>query len=145
MTWFWIFSLAFLIIKLFTSPPNIVVGWALKKFELHQQLDPNETKITWNGNELGQEAKQEFISYFNESTFLKKLYIFPGHEPLFLEPKTEIPPFNVRVTKGNKTVQYLVYSTEGNVNVVKHYKKKVIAYTVHSEKLLNFILIDKAS
>ena len=139
MAWFWIFSALFLIIKFITSPPNIVVGWALKKFELHQQLDPNQTTITFNDNDLGKEAKQQFTSYINESIFLKKHYIFPGHENLFLEPKTDIPPFIVNVTKGNKNVQYVVYSTDGNVNIVKQYKKKVIAYSVHSEKLLNYI------
>lgn len=143
MAWFWIFSALFLIIKFITSPPNIVVGWALKKFELHQQLDPNQTTITFNDNDLGKEAKQQFTSYFNESIFLKKHYIFPGHENLFLEPKTDTPPFVVNVTKGNKNVQYVVYSTDGNVNIVKHYKKKVIAYSVHSEKLLNYILTYK--
>lgn len=143
MTWFWIFSALFFFIKFITSPPNIVVGWALKKFELHQQLDSNQTTITYNGNNLGEEAKLQFTSYFNESTFLKKHYIFPGHEKLFLEPKTDIPPFVVNVTKGNKIIQYLVYSTDGNVEVVKQYKKKVIAYSVHSEKLLNYILTYK--
>lgn len=143
MTWFWIFSALFLIIKFITSPPNIVVGWALKKFELHQQLDPNHLTITYNGKVLEEEAKKQLTTYFNESTFLKKHYIFPGHEKLFLEPKTDVPPFVINVIKGKKNIQYFVYSTEGQVDIVKQYKKKVIAYSVHSDNLLNYILTYK--
>ena len=138
MTWFWIFTVIFFFIKLITSPPNIVAGWFIKKFELHQKLDPQNITVTFNGKNLEEEEKIRFTDYFNEATFLKKHYIFPGHEKLFLEPETNVPPFVVNVKKGKKDIHFFVYKSEDHVDVVKQYKEKVVSYSINSDNLLRF-------
>ncbi|MFJ7950121.1 YfmQ family protein [Lysinibacillus sp. NPDC096418] len=138
MTWVWVGSILFFILKLLMSPPSALVAWVLTKFALHPKLDSKDVTVTFNGKHLKEEEKNRFTDYFNEANFLKKHYIFPGNEKLFLHPETNVTPFVINVKKGKKDVNFFVYSTDNQVDVVKQDKKKVISYSINSENLLNF-------
>ncbi|MEO4054899.1 YfmQ family protein [Solibacillus sp. CAU 1738] len=127
------------IIKLLMSPPNAAVGWFLNKFELHQKLDSKNVTVTFNGKNLEEEDKIRFTDYFSEAIFIKKNYIFPGNEKLFLHPETNVIPFVINVKKGKKDVNFFIYSSDNYVDVVKQYKEKVISYSLSSDYLQKFI------
>lgn len=138
MTWAVAISFAVgVIIKLIMSPPSAVVEWILGKFALHQKLKSNEVTVTFNGNPLEEEEKSRFTAYFNEATFLKKYYIFPGNEALFLNPDASVPPIVVHLNRGKTSVNLYVYCYESHVDIVKQYKKKVLSYCLRSEHLQN--------
>ena len=140
MTWIWVISVVFFILKLLMSPPSALVAWVLKKFELHPQLDSKDITVTFNGKHLEEEEKIRFTDCFNEANFLKKHYIFPGNEKLFLYPETNVTPFVINVKRGKKDINFFVYSAENHVDVVKQYKEKVVSYSLNSDDLVNFTM-----
>ena len=143
MTWVWAIAIVFFILKLLMSPPSVLVAWVLSKFELHPKLDSKDVTVTFNGKHLEEEEKNRFTEYFNEANFLKKHYIFPGNEKSFLSPETNITPFVINVKKGKKDVNFFVYSSDNNVDVVKQYKEKVASYSLNSDNLQKFTLSTK--
>ncbi|MFS0639109.1 YfmQ family protein [Mesobacillus foraminis] len=138
MTWTVVIFIVGLILKFIMSPPSAVVAWVLSKFALHPILDPKEVAITFNGKHLEEDGKIRFTKYFNESIFLRKYYIFPGNEKLFLYPETDVTPFIINIKKGRKEVKLFVYSYDDHVDVVKQYKKKVESYSLRSDGIQNF-------
>ena len=138
MTWIWVSSILFFILKLLMSPPSALVAWVVTKFAVHPKLDSKDVTVTFNGNHLEEEAKIRFTDYFNEANFLKKHYIFPGNEKLFLHPENNVTPFVITVKKGKKDVNFFVYSSDNQVNVVKQDKEKVVSYSLNSDNLLKF-------
>ncbi|MBA9028394.1 MULTISPECIES: YfmQ family protein [Bacillaceae] len=144
MTWTVVISLVIgFILKFLLSPPSAMVGWVLGKFELHPKLESKEVTVTFNGKNLKEEEKVRFTDYFNEADFLKKYYIFPGNEKLFLHPETNVTPFVINVKKGKKEVYFFVYNYDNHVDVVKQSKKKVVSYSLSSDNLQKFTLPTK--
>ncbi|MGE7841346.1 YfmQ family protein [Lysinibacillus sp. NPDC093712] len=137
MTWGLIITIVIgSIVKLLMSPPSIVVAWTVSKFELHKKLDSKDVTVTYNGKNLEEVEKNRFTDYFNEASFLKKHYIFPGNEKLFLEPESNVTPFVINVKKGKKEdVHFFVFHYDNHVDVVKKYKEKVVSYSISSEHL----------
>ncbi|MGE8000431.1 YfmQ family protein [Lysinibacillus sp. NPDC093190] len=130
------------IIKLLMSPPSIAVAWGVSKFELHKKLDAKDVTVTFNGTNLEEEEKNRFTDYFNKASFLKKYYIFPGNEKLFLQPETNVTPFVINVKRGKKEdVNFFVFSYDNHVDVVKKCKEKVVSYSISSEYLQNFSIL----
>ena len=82
----------------------------------------------------GQE-KRTFIEQFNASTVLKKYYVFPGNEPLFLNRKDSGEPIRIETTHGRKKQTIFVFPYQSHVDVVRQSKKEVIAYSVRSKTL----------
>ena len=139
MTWGLVMTIVIgSIVKLVMSPPSIVVGWTVSKFELHKKLDAKDVTVTYNGKKLEEEEKSRFTNYFNEASFLKKHYIFPGNEKLFLEPESNITPFVINFKKGKKDIHFFVFNYDNHVDIVKKYKEKVVSYSVSSDCLQNF-------
>lgn len=128
------------ILKLLMSPPSAAVAWVLSKFELHKKLDSKDVTVTFNGKDLEEEDKIIFIDYFNKAIFLKKYYIFPGNEKLFLQPETNVLPFVINVKRGNQDVNFFIFNYDNHVDVVKKYKEKVISYSLSSEYLQNYTI-----
>jgi len=128
------------IIKLLMSPPSIAVAWTVNKFELHKELDSKEVTVTFNGNNLEEGEKIRFIDVFNKAIFLKKYYIFPGNEKLFLRPETNVTPFVINLKSGKKDVDFLIFPYDDHVDVVKKRKEKVISYSLSSENLQKFTI-----
>ncbi|KOP80357.1 hypothetical protein AMS59_02900 [Lysinibacillus sp. FJAT-14745] len=128
------------IIKLLMSPPSIAVGWGVSKFELHKKLNSKDVTVTFNGMNLEEEEKNRFTDNFNKASFLKKHYIFPGNEKLFLQPETNVTPFIMNVKRGKKDVHFFVFSYDNHVDVVKKYKEKVVSYSISSEYLQKFTI-----
>jgi len=126
------------IIKLLMSPPSAAVAWGLSKIELHKKLDSKDVTVTFNGRDLEEEEKIRFTDYFNKASFLKKHYIFPGNEKLFLQPESNVTPFVINIKRGKKDVNFFVFSYDNHVDVVKKYKEKVVSYSISSEYLQNF-------
>lgn len=136
MTWPVVISLVIgIIIKLVMSPPSAVVEWVTSKFALHPKLNSKDINVTYNGEQLEEEEKFRFTNYFNEATFLKKYYIFPGNEKLFLHPETNVTPIVIYVKRGKKEVNIFVYIYDNHVDVVKQHNKKVFSYRLSSDNL----------
>ncbi|AMO33475.1 YfmQ family protein [Lysinibacillus sp. fkY74-1] len=128
------------IIKLLMSPPSIAVAWLVNKFELHKELDSKEVTISFKGKNLEEREKIRFIDFFNKAIFLKKYYIFPGNEKLFLQPETNVTPFIINLKSGKKDVNFLIFPYDNHVDVVRKRKEKVISYSLSSESLQNFTI-----
>jgi len=126
---------------LVTCLPNDAVAWILRKFELHSKLDAEEASISFDGKALDEQARLDFIHYFNEAAFMKKQHIFPGNEDLFLHPKDKTVPFIIDTKKGKHAVRMFVYFEQDKIEVVKQYKKKLYAYSLRSAEAVDPQLI----
>ncbi|MCP3764692.1 YfmQ family protein [Domibacillus sp. A3M-37] len=115
--------------------PTFVVEGLINKFEMHAKLSDENVIVTIDGKRLEDEDKIQVVNYFNEATVLKKYYIFPGNEQLFLQPENGGTPLVIDAKRGKKDVKLFVYSYKDHVDVVRQYKKKVIAYSVLSDSL----------
>lgn len=143
MTWTaLLIIMAGILLKMLTSPPSALVGWVLSKFALHPKLDPNEVIITFNEKTLEEKEKIKYIDFFNDAIFLERIHIFPGSEEKFLHPDINIIPYVINVKRGKKEVKFLVYCEEDNILVVKQWKKKVASYSLRSESLQNFTILN---
>jgi hypothetical protein len=144
MTWTIAISVAIgIIFKFVMSPPSLIVEWVVSRFALHPKLNSNDVIVTFLSEHLVGEEKISFINYFNEATFLKKYYIFPGNESLFLHPESNLTPFVINLKKGNKDVNFYVYCYDDHIDVVKQYKKQVASYRLSSDYLQKFIITTK--
>ncbi|MFE0502950.1 YfmQ family protein [Peribacillus butanolivorans] len=120
---------------LVTCLPTDAVNWILSKFKLHSELSDANCIVTNDGKRLEGEDKIQVINYFNEAIFLKKNHIFPGNEQLFLHPENSGTPLVIDTKRGKKDVRLLVYIYNDHVDVVKQYKKKLVAYSLLSDSL----------
>ncbi|MEF2097420.1 YfmQ family protein [Bacillus sp. CFBP9009] len=120
---------------LVTCLPTDAVNWILSKFKIHSEISDSNAIVTFDGKRLEGENKIQVINYFNEAKFLKKNHIFPGNEQLFLHPENSGTPIIIDVKRGKNDVRLFVYIYNDHVDVVKQYKKKVVAYSLLSESL----------
>lgn len=120
---------------LVTCLPTDAVNWILSKFKIHSEISDSNAIVTFDGKRLEGEDKMQVINYFNEAKFLKKNHIFPGNEKLFLHPENSGTPIIIDVKRGKNDVRLFVYIYNDHVDVVKQYKKKVVAYSLLSESL----------
>ncbi len=118
---------------LVTCLPTDAVNWILSKFKIHSEISDSNAIVTFDGKRLEGEDKIQVINYFNEAKFLKKNHIFPGNEQLFLHPENSGTPIIIDVKRGKNDVRFFVYIYSDHVDVVKQYKKKVVAYSLLSE------------
>ena len=121
-----------------------IVGWFLSKFSLHPELDSKDITVTFNGTQLDAKKKNRFIEYFNEAQFLKRNHIFPGTENSFLQPETDVLPFVINVKSRKKEMNFFLYRYDDHIDVIKKWKNKVASYSLSSEKLQNFTIVEKA-
>ncbi|EJS71225.1 hypothetical protein CN425_05780 [Bacillus cereus] len=126
-TWFIVTLFIFGALKvLVSSMPTSVVESIISRFELHQKLDEEHTTVSLDGKNIEGEKKLQFIHEFNEALFLDKHY-FP--------PQGEGTPIIIETKKGKRTITLSIYSYEEHVDVIKQYKKKVVAYRLRSKSL----------
>ncbi|WP_129726540.1 MULTISPECIES: YfmQ family protein [Bacillaceae] len=118
-----------------SSLPNNTVGWLIGKFELHSKLNEENVCVTVAGKTLEGEDKAQVIHDFNEATFVERYPVFPGYEQAYLHPENGGNPLVIDTKGRKKTVRLFVYIYDGHVNVVKQYKKKVVAYKLLSDSL----------
>lgn len=107
----------------------------LGKFQIHSKLNEETSTITIDGKAVEDQVKKQVIHDFNEASFLKQHYIFPGNEHLFLHPENAETPLVIQSKKGKKEIQLFLYSYSEHVDVVKKNKNKVVAYSLRSEAL----------
>ncbi|MGE6589159.1 YfmQ family protein [Bacillus mycoides] len=126
-TWFIVTLFIFGALKvLVSSMPTSVVESIISRFELHQKLDEENTTVTVDGESIEGEMKLQVIHEFNEALFLDKHY-FP--------PQGNGTPIVMETKKGKREIRFSIYSYEEHVDVVKQYKKKVVAYRLRSKNL----------
>jgi hypothetical protein len=126
-TWFIVTLFIFGALKvLVSSMPTSVVESIISRFELHQKLDEENTTVTVDGKSIEGEMKLQVIHEFNEALFLDKHY-FP--------PQGNGTPIVMETKKGKREIRFSIYSYEEHVDVVKQYKKKVVAYRLRSKSL----------
>ena len=126
-TWFIVTLFIFGALKvLASSMPTSVVESIISRFELHQKLDEENTSISIDGKNIEGEKKLQVIHEFNEALFLDKHY-FP--------PRGEGTPIVIDTKKGNKEIRFSLYSHEEHVDVIKQYKRKIVAYRLRSKSL----------
>ncbi|MEH7120118.1 YfmQ family protein [Neobacillus vireti] len=139
MTWTIIIIILISLLKIIpTCLPTGSVEWLIKKFETHSKLSEETVTLTFGGKRLEGEAKNKVIKDFNEAIFLKKLYIFPGTEELYLNPENSEPPLIIDTKRGKNEVKLFLYRYNDRIDVVKRDKKKVMAYSLLSENLQKF-------
>ncbi|MEH7097220.1 YfmQ family protein [Neobacillus vireti] len=120
---------------LVTCLPTGTVEWLIKKFETHSKLNVENITLTIDGKYLNGEEKIKVINEFNEATFIKKHYIFPGMEEVILKPEDSKTPIIINTKTGKKEVRLFLYRYNDRVDVVKQYNKKLVAYSLLSENL----------
>jgi hypothetical protein len=126
-TWFIVTLFIFGALKvLVSSMPTSVVESIISRFELHQKLDEENTTVSLDGKNIEGEMKLQVINDFNEALFLDKHY-FPPHG--------EGTPIIIETKKGKRTIILSVYSYKEHIDVIKQYKKKVVAYRLRSKSL----------
>ncbi|ULT58249.1 YfmQ family protein [Neobacillus drentensis] len=136
MTWTIISIILISLLKiLVTCLPTGTVEWLMKKFETHSKLNVENITLTIDGKQLEVEDKIKVINDFNEAIFTKKHYIFPGTEDAFLSPEDSETPIVIDTKIGKRDVRLLLYRYNDRVDVVKKYKKKLVAYSLLSENL----------
>lgn len=118
-----------------TCLPSGVVERLLRKYEMHAKLSEANTTVNFDGTRLEGQEKAQVIHDFNEAAVLKKYYIFPGNESLFLHPENGGIPYVIETKKGRKDVKMFVYRYHDHVDIIKQSNKKVIAYSVYSDSL----------
>ncbi|MEH7626786.1 YfmQ family protein [Bacillus subtilis] len=136
MTWAIVMLILMSLVKIvLTCLPTGVIEWLLGKFEVHAKLSDENARLSLDGKRLEGAEKQKVIDQFNEAVFLEKYYIYPGDEERYLHPANGGTPLVIDTKKGKKDVKLFVYRYDDHIDVVKQYKKKVIAYRVLSESL----------
>ncbi|MFB5249580.1 hypothetical protein EXW62_17600 [Bacillus mycoides] len=126
-TWFIVTLFIFGALKvLVSSMPTSVVESIISRFELHQKLDEENTIVTVDGESIEGEMKLQVIHEFNEALFLDKHY-FP--------PQGNGTPIVMETKKGKREIRFSIYSYEEHIDVIKQYKKKVVAYRLRSKSL----------
>ncbi|HEK9102004.1 hypothetical protein KFD70_15920 [Bacillus pfraonensis] len=132
-TWFVVMLILFGAFKIIVaSIPTSVVESIISRFELHPQLNNEAVTVTVDGKRLEGEEKIQIVDYFNEAIFLEKYY-FP--------PQSSGTPLIIDTKRGKNDVRFSVYSYDDHVDVVKQYKKKVVAYSLRSKSLQNYSLL----
>ncbi|MCY8201885.1 YfmQ family protein [Bacillus subtilis] len=136
MTWAIVMLILMSLVKIvLTCLPTGVIEWLLGKFEVHAKLNGENASLSLDGKRLEGTEKQKVIDQFNEAVFLEKYYIYPGDEERYLHPENGGTPLVIDTKKGKNDVKLFVYRYDDHIDVVKQYKKKVIAYRVLSESL----------
>ncbi|MEY8348580.1 YfmQ family protein [Bacillus cereus] len=133
-TWFVVMLVIFGAFKIIVaSIPTSVVESLISRFALHPQLNAGDVTVTIDGKCLEDEEKIQMIDQFNEAIFLEKYY-FP--------PQSSGTPVVIHMKKGKNDLSYSMYSYDDHIDVVKQYKKKVVAYSLRSKELQNrFMLV----
>ncbi|MFJ9291605.1 YfmQ family protein [Bacillus halotolerans] len=136
MTWAIVMLILMSLVKIvLTCLPTGVIEWLLSKFEVHAKVNKEDAVLSVDGKRLEGEEKRNMIDQFNEAVFLEKYYIYPGDEERYLYPENGGTPLVIDTKKGKKDVKLFVYSYDDHIDVVKQYKKKVIAYRLLSESM----------
>lgn len=126
-TWFIVTLFIFGALKvLVSSMPTSVVESIISRFELHQKLDEEHTTVSLDGKNIEGEKKLQVIHEFNEALFLDKHYFPPHGEGI---------PIIIETKKGKRIITLSIYSYEEHVDVIKQYKKNVVAYRLRSKSL----------
>lgn len=128
MTWTFVvlLILAAAVKVVLTCLPTGVVEWFISKFELHPTLSDETVTVTIDGKRLEGEDKIQVINDFNEAMFLDKYDIYPENSGI---------PLVIDAKKGKNTVSFFVFMYNDRVDVVKKYKKKIVAYRLRSNSL----------
>jgi hypothetical protein len=136
LTVFWIVGIiSSIVIIISTSLTNSTVERIIRKFEIHPKLIDGNVIVTIDGKRLEGKDKIQVINDFNEALYLKKYNIIRGTEELYLHPVNTVPPLIIDITNDKKDVRLFVYRYNDRVDVVKRYKKKVVAYSLRSDSL----------
>ena len=141
MVWTILFLILISLVKVLpTVLPLGAVEWIMAKFATHSKLSDHDVTITINGKELVDLEKEHFIKSFNEAIFMEKYYIYPGTETSFLPPVKKGNPIIIDTKLGKIDWRLHLYNEGNSIDVVKQYKKKMVAYNIHSEKLQEYFL-----
>lgn len=141
MVWTILFLILISLVKVLpTVLPLGAVEWIMSKFATHAKLDDQKVSVTIDNHSLDHEEKMVFIKYFNEAIFMEKYYIYPGTEHSFLPPEKNGKHIIIDAKIGNIDVRLYLYNERNSIDVVKQFKKKVIAYNIHSESLQEYFI-----
>ncbi|MGP7818762.1 YfmQ family protein [Niallia sp. 01092] len=138
MTWtVFIATMIVCIIKvLMTCLPTGIVEKLLRKYAIHATLTEENCTISIDGKQLKGEEKRNLIHSFNEASFLEKYMIFKGYnEDVYLHPENGGTPIMINTKQGRKNIIVLVFRYNDRVDIVKQYKRKIVAYSALSDAL----------
>lgn len=136
LTVFWIVGIiSSIVIIISTSLTNNAVERIISKFEIHPKLIDENVIVTIDGKRLEGKDKIQVINDFNEAIYLKRYYIIRGTEELYLHPVNNVPPLIIDISNDKKDIRLFVYRYKDRVDVIKRYKKKMVAYSLRSDSL----------
>lgn len=122
---------------LITCLPTPVVKLLLNRFATHPEINAEHTIVTVDGKTLEAEYKENIVNSFNKGTFLESYYVHAGNQESFLHPEHNKKPIIIETTIGKQQVKIHVYSFNDHVDIVKTFKKKIVAYSILSDTLQN--------
>lgn len=141
MFWTILFLILISLLKVLpTVLPLAAVEWIMSKFETHSKLGGHDVTIIIDEKKLVDKEKQIFIQSFNEAIFMEKYYIYPGTEQSFLPPKKKGVPIVIDAKLSKNDMRLYLYHEKSSIDVVKQFKKKIVAYNIHSEKLQEYFV-----
>ncbi|MGG7618418.1 YfmQ family protein [Bacillus coreaensis] len=141
MVWTILFLILISLVKVLpTVLPLGAVEWIMSKFATHSKLDDQKVSVTIDENSLDHGEKMVFIKDFNEVIFMEKYYIYPGTEHSYLPPDKDGKHIIIEAKMGKNDVRLYLYHDKNSIDVVKQFKKKVISYNIHSEKLQEYFI-----
>ncbi len=119
---------------LITCLPTPVVEWLHSKFKLHPTLSIDSAVVKRNGSTIEGEEKTQIIEAFNKATFLDQYYVHDGNRTHYLNLEQNETPVIIHSVHGKHTFELFIYSYSDHVDVVKKFKKKVLAYRILSDE-----------
>ncbi|ANB56488.1 hypothetical protein GFC29_65 [Anoxybacillus sp. B7M1] len=121
-----------------TSLPSGVVEWMTDKFQIHSKLNQENSIVTMANQRLEGEEKAKIIRYFNDASFKERHYIWPGTEQSYLHPTDSGTLIIVDTKSSKKDVRLFIYCYNDRVEVIKQYKKKMLAYRLFPGNLVRY-------
>ncbi|GIQ69479.1 YfmQ family protein [Xylanibacillus composti] len=135
MTWAVLGSIIlFSLIKIMmTCLPTGVVEWLLNQFRVHEALRSTDVSISYGDVPLEDEDKDQMIVFFNQANLLETHYVWPGAEHLYAGNGGV--PFIITM-RGKSSASIRLFDGGDHIAVIKQSKRKLIAYSLGSEQLL---------
>jgi hypothetical protein len=147
MTWgILTFTIIFSLIKiLMTCLPTGVVDWIDSKFNVHKKLDESELTLTYKGTQVDGADKSRVIDFYNKGIMIEKYYVWPGTEEKFLNPESGVEPLKVHWTSGKREMTMYLFYHDTQVDIVKQYSKKLVAYSLYPNEEVAEIVKERVS
>lgn len=120
---------------LMTCLPTGVVNWLLSLFEVHPKLEASKVAVNIGEFQMGPGETRDFVKLWNESISMQKHYIWPGTEHNYINRDSSGSRIIITTKMGKHELKIIAFVEKDQIEVVKHWKRKIVAYSLSSDKL----------